>query len=329
MNKFIRKAFVRFGGAGFARFLNRAPRILFYHSVDNCIDKWVGMFTTPIDEFEKEVIWLKKTFDIISVEEFYRRFVEKEFSGREMVLTFDDGFKNCLTIVEPILSKHHVPFCVFISTDHIGNGMFFPTTVNRMIFFKSGLKTVKIQTIEKEYHYTTDEAWLESLMDVARALKSSTPQKVKSIVDDLIHNLSPKAWNDLRSCYHSEEPMSWSDVKELATRGVTIGGHCKEHISVVDSVPDEIIRDEIIGSKEIIEQEIQRPCDFFAYPSGHISPIAEECVRKHFKMGFTTNAELRISPTVQESLIPRIPVGQSLLDIQINTSKFPNHANRK
>lgn len=329
MNKYIRKAFVTCGGAGIARLLNRAPRILFYHSVDNCTDKWVGMFTTPIDQFEKEIIWLKKTFDIISIEEFHRRFVEKEFSGREMVLTFDDGFKNCLTIVEPILSKHQVPSCVFISTDHISNGMYFPTTVNRMIFFKSGLKTVKIPTIEKEYHYTTDEAWLESLMDVARALKSSTPRKVKSIVDDLIHNLSPNSWNDLRCCYPSEEPMTWSDVRELAARGVTIGGHCKEHISVVESVPDEIIRDEIIGSKEIIEQEIQRSCDFFAYPSGHISFAAEECVRKYFKMGFTTNAGLRITPFLQKSMIPRIPVGQSLLDIQINTSKYPNYAHGK
>ena len=324
MNEIIRKAFIWTGLGRMSRQLNKFPRVLFYHSVDDCFDDMVGMFTTPVHEFEKEIKWLNKEFEIISVEEFDERYQHNNFTGREVVLTFDDGFKNALTIVEPMLSSMGLPFTVFISTDHIESGTYFPTTINRMVFYHGGLNKIKIPTIGKEYQITSEEERFSSLMEVAVALKTSPSSKVKRIVEDLKNNFTTDDWDELCAKFPSEQPLTWNEVKELSDRGVTIGGHCKEHISLVDSVPSSIIEKEIIGSRIVIEEKLNKRCNYFAYPSGHVSETAIKCVADNYSMGFTTCAEEKMTTSVQRGLIPRIPVGKTFLDLQINFSKYPD-----
>lgn len=324
MNPKLKSVFINYGGCDVLRLLNKHPRVLFFHSVGHCPDEMVGMFTTPIHEFEKEINWLTKHFEIISIEELENRYRSGYFSNREMVLTFDDGYENALTEVQPILSSISIPFTVFVSTDHIDSGEFFPTSINRIIFCHSGLNKITIPSIGKEFFFNNENERLNCILQVAKVLKTSRPEIVKHIVQDLVKNISEEQWAELQSDFSSEKPLTWAQIGVLSEGGAIIGSHCKEHISLVDNIPEDIIRDEMIGSKSVIEQHINKPCKYFSYPSGHHSSCAVKYAAELFDLSFTTAKKQSLSRKSLSSLIPRIEVGRSLDDLKLLVSRYPS-----
>lgn len=62
--------------------------------------------------------------------------------------------------------------------------------------------------------------------------------------------------------------MSWAQVKDLAKRGMEIGSHTRHHPFLARIGSEGRLRDEIAGSKAILEKELGRPVTVFAYPYG-------------------------------------------------------------
>ncbi len=68
--------------------------------------------------FLEEVLrYLRRSrLDLVSLDEMYRRMVERDFSRRFVCVTFDDGYRDTMQWAYPLLKKHQVPFCVYIPT---------------------------------------------------------------------------------------------------------------------------------------------------------------------------------------------------------------------
>jgi peptidoglycan/xylan/chitin deacetylase (PgdA/CDA1 family) len=79
--------------------------------------------------------------------------------------------------------------------------------------------------------------------------------------------------------------VSWEQLAALRDEGVEIGCHTVSHISLRDPRKkasegyDAWLRDEIIGSKELIEKRLGIRCAVFAYPEGHWSPKVLEVIK--------------------------------------------------
>jgi peptidoglycan/xylan/chitin deacetylase (PgdA/CDA1 family) len=68
--------------------------------------------------------------------------------------------------------------------------------------------------------------------------------------------------------------LSWSDIRSLAHAGMEIGGHTKTH-SHIRNLNGAALQDEISGDKQVIEREIGKSVDTFAYPFGEQSPAID------------------------------------------------------
>lgn len=85
--------------------------ILLYHSVSN---DGTTVDITP-EDFKFQIEYLKKSFDFISLDQ-----VMDYMSGRinfkrpVVALTFDDGYKDLIDNVFPILKKENIPIAVFV-----------------------------------------------------------------------------------------------------------------------------------------------------------------------------------------------------------------------
>jgi peptidoglycan/xylan/chitin deacetylase (PgdA/CDA1 family) len=68
---------------------------------------------------------------------------------------------------------------------------------------------------------------------------------------------------------HPEElaTMSWDDLRGLAERGVEVGSHTSTHPRLSQLEDAELAR-ELQESKQRLEDELGRPCNFIAYPYG-------------------------------------------------------------
>lgn len=119
----------------FFRLLNkRKTKILLYHSIvkkeifNPSVDYADQCLTDEV--FERQMWFLKKRFNIISLDEFFNR----RFDSRRLniIVTFDDGFLNNYTIAYPILKKYKLKAAFFITTSFI-SGIEIPWFLKRRI----------------------------------------------------------------------------------------------------------------------------------------------------------------------------------------------------
>ena len=77
---------------------------------------------TP-ERFEKLIVQYKsKDWHFISVNELADRINNKQIKGKFVVITFDDGYEDNYQNALPILEKHNIPFCIFITKNYIEQG---------------------------------------------------------------------------------------------------------------------------------------------------------------------------------------------------------------
>ena len=83
--------------------------------------------------------------------------------------------------------------------------------------------------------------------------------------------------------------LRWGHLREMATAGWTIGSHTKSH-SYLPDLPSSKWEEEIRGSKEILEDKLQRPVNLFSYPVGGYTEEIMACVRRAgYRAACTTN----------------------------------------
>ncbi len=89
---------------------------LMYHGVYEHDGDFFRAAHTPVKLFRKQIEYLCKHFDIISTEEAFSHYENNTTPKRQSVtITFDDGFRNNLDTVLPILEQFKVPATFYIS----------------------------------------------------------------------------------------------------------------------------------------------------------------------------------------------------------------------
>ncbi|MDE2079593.1 MAG: polysaccharide deacetylase family protein [Patescibacteria group bacterium] len=66
--------------------------------------------------------------------------------------------------------------------------------------------------------------------------------------------------------------VTWSDLHALIAAGMTVGDHSRSHPFLTKITDPGKLRDEIVGSKQILEQGLGVPITEFAYPFGQYNP---------------------------------------------------------
>lgn len=321
----LKKAFLFFGGDIYLRNRNRTPRILFWHGVDENLTYPVEAESIEIKDFIEQIDYLEKHFEIISIGDFYLRYNKDKLNGHEVVLTFDDGYRNNLTVLAPELKKRNLPFTVYISTSNISEGKLFPTSISRLMVYGSSLKSLSIPSINLTLSIDNEEEKENSYKIINKHIKESNLKEVETICDELIQNLNTNEWNDLVNRYKSVTPMTWEEVKALKKYNCTIGSHCIDHICCHENQDNNVIEHQISESKRIIERELGVSCDYFAYPNGDYTPFSNKCVSEAgYLMGVSTKKVRLNKKEDQIEAMPRVSVPFNVDTFRILINLYPN-----
>jgi peptidoglycan/xylan/chitin deacetylase (PgdA/CDA1 family) len=102
----------------------RAPvMVLFYHRIaEHPANDW----TLPFRQFQAQVTWLKRHFDIISLAEAQERISSGGNYRPAVCITFDDGYADNCRHALPLLFRERLPFTYFVASDHVLHGRPFP-----------------------------------------------------------------------------------------------------------------------------------------------------------------------------------------------------------
>jgi len=72
--------------------------------------------------------------------------------------------------------------------------------------------------------------------------------------------------------------LNWGEVGEMIDRGVKFGSHAINHLHL-PSLKDSIMKEEICGSKKLIEDRTGEKVDFFCYPYGDFNEKVIDAVQ--------------------------------------------------
>lgn len=309
-NRKLKHNLVKFGIDKFLRTINRTPRVLFYHGVDY-VNESASLHIAP-DKFEKEIKFLSKHYEVISMDEYYQRFGQNKFTGREVVITFDDGYKNNLTYAAPILQSFNLPFTVFVSAGHIESGERFPTFIAHAVIMSPELENVDIGCIKFKSPLEDEKQRTHIYGSIRHKLKHSNIELVNEICRELINNVSPEVYEGLLDSHRADAVLNWDEVRQLQTNyDCTIGAHCIDHFICNSYQTREQTRRQITGSKQLIEERTNQTCHYMAYPNGivhegDVSDYALEAVADAgYRLAFTTEND-RLSANTNPYLMPRI-----------------------
>lgn len=194
---------------------NRYPiSILFYHRVaDTCPNPW----TISTREFQRQIDWLQKHFDIIPLAEVQNRMATGNCRPA-VALTFDDGYAdNCLTAI-PYLVRNQIPATYFVNNHFIQSGEPFPH----------------------------DQALGQPL-----------------------------------------DPNGVESLRLMSRSGIEIGAHTRNHVDLGMVTDPDILFDEVVTARDELEDLIEAPVRYFAFPYGQRENLNDEVIRLARLYGFS------------------------------------------
>jgi len=113
--------------------------------------------------------------------------------------------------------------------------------------------------------------------------------------------------------------LKWEQIKDLAARGAEVESHTVTHAHLIHRSHPEMsdeqyapwLRNELVASKETIEQEVGHPVTVLAYPYGDHDPIVEqEVARAGYAAALTSEIGLN-SRSTNPMKLRRVPMESS------------------
>lgn len=265
--------------------------VLCYHGVvadDHAADPYQYRNTVGASEFTAQLDVLARDFRVVSAEDVLA-WVDgaAALPPHAVLITFDDGYRNNLTVAAPILQQRGMTALFSVSTDHIGSErMLWPMEVDLRLgtWTADRIPLPDASTIERP----ADAAARERLAVAVRHACKQLPDAARR---DYVARLA-EGGPMPREASRDEELwrfMTWDEVRQLHAMGMHIASHTCSHPILSRLEPGQL-EHELVASRRRIEAEVG-PCPALVYPNGgpeDISPAVLAAVeRAGYRMAFS------------------------------------------
>ena len=208
----------------------------------------------------------KKHYDLISLNELFRRLRENEPLRRAVAFTIDDGYFDHGSVAGPVFAALDCPVTIFAVTGFLDGKIWLWWDQVQYICERTSRKVLKARLGNEERAYTLDsvQARLAAAHDISWWCQDALhPDK-----EACIANLSRDADVELPATPPRQfAPLSWDEARQLEKRGVNFGPHTVTH-PVLSRLSDEHARSEISSSWKRVCEELAHPVPVFCYPHG-------------------------------------------------------------
>ncbi len=269
-----------------------SPRVIFFHGItDKPIkDRMPQACQSKFDEFQIVIEYLlSHNYNFISVDEFYDGIInEKKFTQKDIILTFDDGYRNNYTVAAPYLKAKDIPFMVFVCARYVSEGERIPPYYVSASIFNNSLNKIDLPSLNIKYDLSTDKLRWDAYYDLFNIITTRENTLVNEIVAELKENLGKDELERLKIVHSTEDIMNWDEVRDIQNYGCTIASHCMDHAVLHKNQPVSEIKYQLEKSRALIIDNIGK-CDYFSYPNGNRISVCDEAVSlagKEYKLAF-------------------------------------------
>jgi peptidoglycan/xylan/chitin deacetylase (PgdA/CDA1 family) len=222
-------------------------------------------------------------YDIVGIDEVCRRAVIMPERRRFVCLTFDGASKDLMTSAYPVLTRHAVPFTIYVPTafpDGVGEAWWLAledviARENRIsLMIDRAERRFTIKTVTEKYEvYKYLENWMRVL----------APPELSAAINDLCRRYSV----DLARLSR-EAVMDWVDLARLAADPLVTIGSATVNYPMLSNLKDPAALREITMGKAVAETAFHRDVRHFAFPFGDRSAFRRAHVVMAEEAGFVS-----------------------------------------
>jgi peptidoglycan/xylan/chitin deacetylase (PgdA/CDA1 family) len=278
----LKKALHRTGvGPAIARLKGPRASVLIYHKVERRDRGPFGAPALDVHRFSQHLEFLGRHFDVMPLARLVAELRKGQVPERAVAITFDDGYRNNLTLAYPLLRKWRMPATVFVTAGLIGTKKWMWTSEVTEMALRYGLSAVA-------------SACGDRLL--AALLEAELPKamRVEAAVEYLVRLGPPREaiLARLRESFPVDPDdengfLSWDEVRALHAGGVEIGSHTVNH-PVLTELPEVNVERELKASSEAIGDVIGRKPELFCYPHGNFSDSVKALTKRYYGAAVTT-----------------------------------------
>ena len=237
-----------------------SARVLYYHRVNDENDPFFPAISTAL--FEQQMRFVAQHYKVVSLAKLLDH-LENGTPQSVLAITFDDGYEDNFLNAFPILRRYNLPATIFLTTGG--------TDTRDALWFEQLAEAVKRTDREfidleidlpRRFWLRTQDERLRSndgIFSMLRRLPDEErQQRLVNILRQLAVTGNPERRNKM---------LTWDQVRLMMRYGIDFGGHTVTH-PFLSKVTREKAAWEVSECKRRIEEELQQPVSYFAYPNG-------------------------------------------------------------
>lgn len=220
-----------------------------------------GVFSATVDQLNDQVQYLRRSFPVIGGEELIELVSGATPLKRlHVAITFDDGYLDNYANAFSVLRANNVSGFFFLVPEYVGtNAVPWWDEIAYLV------RNCPKNTLELR---TPTSTQLDLHEDREKAI-----HKVLSIYKRLENSSAERLVRELREAAECSPPvsgrrfLSWGEAAEMQGAGMTIGSHTMTH-RILGQLPDAEQEQELVRSRQTIEQHLGCSITTLAYPVG-------------------------------------------------------------
>ena len=232
-------------------------QILIYHRVLDEYDPLTPCGITAT-HFYKQIEILSKYYHVLQIDEALALLASGNLPPNSVSITFDDGYKDCLTIAFPILKSFNLSATVFVATGYLNKGMMWNDSIKEYLRHFEGKLDLRDMGLDL-YLIQNDYSRLMAYNAIIKNIKYETNEIKFNVINIIAEHVNFK--NDINLM------LSDNDVIMLNQAGFEIAAHTHTHPILTTVNPFQAYK-EILKSKVYLQLLLNKPINYFAYPNG-------------------------------------------------------------
>ena len=257
-------------------------QILCYHRVND--DQHPFFCGIPVKTFLGQMEQLRKFCSVLPLEDLVQRMRHRDVPDRAVAITFDDGYKDNFTNAFPILKDLNLPATIFLTTGSIESGEWLWHDKVFEAFHYTNAQMLNVKG--RSYPLTSKKERSVALDLTLKRLRELHPKERDRSIENLLEELDPD-----HQSFSGQDKLAWNEVRTMSENKITFGAHTVSH-PILSRLSLEEAGQEIMDSKNIIENHVNGNVRLFAYPNGSRNDfnqsIKDFLIENEFQCAVTT-----------------------------------------
>jgi peptidoglycan/xylan/chitin deacetylase (PgdA/CDA1 family) len=283
--------------AGYLRHVvQTAPTVLTYHGVlpakYKVVDPELDSNLVSLKSFRDQLQFLRDRYNIISPREFLHWCQGScELPARSVLLTCDDGLRNCFYDMLPLLQEFEIQCLFFVTGASLSQAptMLWYEQLYLMILAAHENFTVELPETGERFQVIRSTKH-SAVWGLVKKLSQYDPERRKRLLETIrMQSGLGENWD----ANYIEDPvlshrfllLNQSELKQLAASGACVGAHTLSH-PVLSQSPTEVAWNEISESKRALDRLLAQETWALAYPFGDSTSVTSREMEMAERAGF-------------------------------------------